>query len=116
MHDAALTLLKAMGIAEDNAYKPASHLSIGQQQRVAAARAFIGNPRLIIADEPTSALDHTHRDVFMTQLLDVADRAGSTVIFVSHDLGLARHFDRSIALADLNRAAHQPDKPQSVNV
>lgn len=113
---AALTLLKAMGISEDDAYKPASHLSIGQQQRVAAARAFIGNPRLIIADEPTSALDHTHRDIFMAQLLDVACRAGSTVVFVSHDLGLARHFDRCIALRDLNRAACVPSQPESVNI
>ena len=76
-------------------------LSVGQQQRVAVARALYGTPALIIADEPTSALDTQTREQFIQLLLDCAQN--STVIFVSHDMSLAPHFDQQLGLADLQQ-------------
>ena len=76
-------------------------LSVGQQQRVAVARALYGTPALIIADEPTSALDTQTREQFIQLLLDCAHN--STVIFVSHDMSLAPHFDQQLGLADLQQ-------------
>ena len=80
-------------------------LSIGQQQRVAAARALIGRPQLIIADEPTSALDADSRSAFIRLLFNECEAAGSTVLFVSHDRSLASLFDHSVSLREINRAA-----------
>ena len=82
-------------------------LSVGQQQRVAAARALIGQPELVIADEPTSALDAALRDSFMALLLQQCRAAGSTLVFVSHDERLAGQFDEQLALATLNRAPQE---------
>lgn len=97
-------LLERLGL-DDPAMlnKPVAELSIGQQQRVAAARALLGKPELVIADEPTSALDADTRDRFIELLLAETNRAGSTTLFVSHDQSLASHFDRSIALEEVNR-------------
>lgn len=83
----------------------AGSLSIGQQQRVAAARALIGQPELVIADEPTSALDADTRESFIRLLFDECRAAGSSLLFVSHDQSLAPLFDRQLSLAELNRAA-----------
>lgn len=84
--------------------KPVTELSIGQQQRVAAARALMGHPQIIIADEPTSALDHDNREAFIELLLEQADQANSTLIFVSHDPTLEKLFTRSIDLTTVNQA------------
>jgi putative ABC transport system ATP-binding protein len=73
-------------------------LSVGQQQRVAAARALIGGPQLLIADEPTSALDADNRDAFLHLLLTECTRHGTGVVFVSHDMSLAHQFDRTVML------------------
>ncbi len=81
-----------------------SDLSIGQQQRVAAARALLGAPQLIIADEPTSALDTENREAFMELLFAEANASKATLLFVSHDIGLASAFDHSVSLPDVNRA------------
>ena len=83
--------------------KPVTSLSIGQQQRVAAARALIGQPELIIADEPTSALDSDRRQRFLELLFREVDSCGSTLIFVSHDASLEKLFDRSILLSEINK-------------
>lgn len=80
-------------------------LSIGQQQRVASARALIGSPQLIIADEPTSALDADSRRAFIRLLFNECEAAGSTVLFVSHDRSLESLFDHSVSLREINRAA-----------
>lgn len=100
----ARALLAALGLGETLWRRPVGQLSVGQQQRVAAARALIGAPALIIADEPTSSLDADARDAFIDLLLDQARRCGSAVLFVSHDRALAAHFDRSVALAELSTA------------
>ncbi len=87
--------------------KPAGELSVGQQQRVAAARALIGRPEILIADEPTSALDAERQQVFIDLLLQESAAVGAALVFVSHDWRLAAHFDRSIALQEINAAARE---------
>ena len=102
----ALRLLKRLGL-DDQALlnRNVTELSVGQQQRVAAARALIGNPSLIIADEPTSALDADSRDRFIELLSEEAQKTGAALLFVSHDGALAPLFDRAVDLAEINRAA-----------
>jgi putative ABC transport system ATP-binding protein len=82
-----------------------TELSVGQQQRVAVARALIGYPEIIIADEPTSALDSDTRDIFLDLLLQECRTAGTTVVFVSHDAALAKGFDRCFNLSHINRVS-----------
>ena len=105
----AARLLSSLGIDEDLRSRKTTDLSVGQQQRVAAARALIGRPELIIADEPTSSLDAGHRGEFIDLLLSECGRSNSTVIFVSHDASLASNFDVSIDLQQINAAVHQSD-------
>jgi putative ABC transport system ATP-binding protein len=73
---------------------PASRLSVGQQQRVAVARALIGAPDLIVADEPTSALDADTQTAFLDLLFQQARAGGISLLMVSHDARLADRFDR----------------------
>ena len=75
-----------------------SELSVGQQQRVAAARALIGSPEILIADEPTSALDAANRETFIELLFKECAESKATLIFVSHDFSLAPLFDRSLQM------------------
>ncbi|MBX7058824.1 MAG: ABC transporter ATP-binding protein [Leptospirales bacterium] len=102
--DAARELAAHLGI-ETALDKAVLELSVGQQQRVAAARALIGAPELIIADEPTSALDADHRESFIRLLFQECKNSGSTLLFVSHDQSLAPLFDRSVSLPQINRSA-----------
>ena len=95
----ATRLLDALDIDRELWLRPANRLSVGQQQRIAAARALLGKPEIIIADEPTSALDASRQAAFLDLLLAEADAAGSSVLFVSHDLALAGHFERTLELA-----------------
>jgi len=96
-------LLKSLALGEQLAEKsPVTELSVGQQQRVAAARALIGNPELIIADEPTSALDADLRHSFLELLFGECKKAGSTLLFVSHDSSLSEHFNRKISMDEIN--------------
>ena len=71
---------------------------------MAVARALIGGPDLLIADEPTSALDSDNRDRFIELLDTHRKRFNCSLLFVSHDLSLAKHFDRAIDLNTLNKA------------
>lgn len=97
-------LLRQVGLPSALWARPAAALSVGQQQRVAAARALIGQPEVVIADEPTSALDAARRDAFMDLLLGECRAIGASLVFVSHDERLAERFDERLALAGLNRA------------
>ena len=83
--------------------QPAGQLSLGQQQRVAAARALIGAPDLVLADEPSSALDDANTTVFFDLLMAGLDRTRQMLVVVSHDARLAPRFDRVINMQDLIR-------------
>ncbi|MBT1450106.1 ABC transporter ATP-binding protein [Glaciecola sp. XM2] len=88
----------------DCLHKKASELSVGQQQRVAIARALANKPDILLVDEPTSALDASARDAFMKVLIDVTNKYGSTLIFVSHDAHLQSYFETVIDMQTLNTA------------
>jgi putative ABC transport system ATP-binding protein len=103
----AAMLLEHMGLPAGLARRNPLELSVGQQQRVAAARALIGRPDIVIADEPTSALDAALRDGFMQLLLGECREAGSTLVFVSHDERLAKSFDRAVSLPSINTATSE---------
>jgi putative ABC transport system ATP-binding protein len=103
--DEARRLLAELDLDETLWRRPVTQLSVGQQQRVAAARALIGEPELVIADEPTSALDAARQAAFLDLLARECVQAGATLIFVSHDSRLASHCSRAVALADLQRQA-----------
>ena len=79
--------------------RPARSLSVGQQQRVAAARALIGDPELVLADEPTSALDRPLAEALLELMLNRCRAVGAALVFVSHDRTLAGAFDRVLELA-----------------
>jgi putative ABC transport system ATP-binding protein len=100
---AASHLLESMGLGASLLGRKATDLSVGQQQRVAAARALIGAPEFIIADEPTSSLDADTRQAFLGLLRGQCDRFASTLLFVSHDRQLAATFDREVNLPSINR-------------
>lgn len=96
----------ALGLGDDVfAARRAATLSVGQQQRVAAARAMIGAPPLIVADEPTSALDADSQAAFLDLLFAQCAEAGATLLMVSHDARLGAHFERVVDIADLTRPA-----------
>ncbi len=96
---AAGRLLEALGLPLDAlAGRTVAQLSVGQQQRVAAARALLGRPRLVLADEPTSALDPENRDAFLKQLEALQQAEGCALLCVSHDPALSPFFDRTLTL------------------
>lgn len=103
--DEARRLLSHLDLNPDLQNRPVTELSVGQQQRVAAARALIGGPEILIADEPTSSLDAERQDDFLDLLLKECSDSNASVIFVSHDKRLMSHFDRALALDEINRAA-----------
>ncbi|MCB6184931.1 ABC transporter ATP-binding protein [Leeia sp. TBRC 13508] len=105
LSEAATTLLHALDISD--IHLSVNQLSVGQQQRVAAARALMGKPALIIADEPTSSLDAERQNAFLHLLKNACQVAGSALLFVSHDLRLADTFDRTISMADINHAKRE---------
>ena len=103
-------MLARLGLDRDDLLARAvTDLSIGQQQRVAAARALIGAPELIVADEPTSALDEGTRGRFLDLLSAQCDEAGASLLFASHDTRLGSAFDRRVSLRELNRADSGPN-------
>ena len=102
---AAQALLRSLDLAPALWSRAVTQLSIGQQQRVAAARALIGRPEIVIADEPTSALDSDRQQGFLDLIQHECRQAGASLVFVSHDQRLAERFDRCIALNDINRCA-----------
>ncbi|VTU39523.1 Lipoprotein-releasing system ATP-binding protein LolD [Variovorax sp. PBS-H4] len=101
----AVQLLEAMGLPHALWKRQAMQLSVGQQQRVAAARALIGHPEVVIADEPTSALDEDRREAFLDVLVEACRANRSALVFVSHDQRIAARFGRHLLLPEINRAA-----------
>jgi putative ABC transport system ATP-binding protein len=101
---AAAALLDHLGLRADLLGRR-RHAAAGRSTaRRHAARALIGQPELVIADEPTSALDFDAREAFLQLLFAECRAAGASLLFVSHDQSLAPLFDRSLSLAELNRA------------
>ncbi len=96
-------LLFTLNVSSSDWYKPAQKLSIGQQQRIAIARAFINKPEILIADEPTSSLDGDNREKFMSLLTALVAKNHTTLIFVSHDKTLSKSFDRSEAFSEITK-------------
>jgi len=114
--DEALRLLNHLDMGDDALiHKSVTELSVGQQQRVAAARALIGSPEILIADEPTSSMDADRRTAFIDLLFRECDEAGSTLVFVSHDRGLQTPFDRIVEFEQLNNAAEEQLDMQAVS-
>jgi len=104
--DRAASLLEAVGLAERLHHKPAE-LSIGQQQRVAVARALANRPRAILADEPTASIDTAHKQQVVDLLKDTCGREGVALLVVTHDPDVARQFGRQLSLEAFNRAGRQ---------
>ena len=109
--EAARLLLSRLDIAPELLRQRADRLSVGQQQRVAAARALIGCPPLLIADEPTSSLDADRQETFLRLLRQECRTSNATLLFVSHNQSLALTFDTFIQLAELNHAPEQANPP-----
>lgn len=105
--DAAAHAMAAELHIEEYLDRPVTDLSVGQQQRVAAARALIGHPEVVIADEPTSALDTDRREAFLKLLFASCAKAEATLVFVSHDLTLQPLFSRVLDLTVLNHVARR---------
>ena len=89
-------LVSSLGLEREALKIPVSRLSVGQQQRVAAARALIGKPDLILADEPTSALDSDTTKKFLNEVMETFDSNKQAIIMVSHDAAIAPYFDTVI--------------------
>ena len=94
--ESALNLCKQLRLPDDIDQYKASSLSVGQQQRVAVARALIGNPSLVIADEPTSSLDTDAQQIFLDLMFEQISNNKSTLLMVSHDRSLAERYDLSL--------------------
>jgi len=105
--DEAIRLCQDLGLPRDVINARAGTLSVGQQQRVAAARALIGQPSLIIADEPTSSLDAATQITFLDLLFVQSRVHGTTLLMVSHDARLAEQFDRVVQMSDIAKAERE---------
>jgi putative ABC transport system ATP-binding protein len=105
-HDPAWAkhLLSEVGLRDRLNYKP-QKLSVGQQQRVAVARALANRPKLVLADEPTGALDAANAQQVLDLIRNLCREVSASLLLVSHDLNIANQLPRVLTLADLNRAA-----------
>jgi putative ABC transport system ATP-binding protein len=97
-------LLERVGLKDRIGYRP-RQLSVGQQQRVAVARALAGRPRLVLADEPTGNLDRRHAREALHLIREVCLESGAALLLVSHDTDVLEQFERHHDLAEINRAA-----------
>jgi len=89
-------LVAALGLDKEVLNTPVNRLSVGQQQRVAVARALLGKPDLILADEPTSALDSDTTKKFLNEVMEAFDSSKQAIVMVSHDASIAPYFDSVI--------------------
>ena len=99
--NSAISLCNQLRLPESILNQKASHLSVGQQQRVAVARALIGSPSIIVADEPTSSLDTEAQELFLNLMFDQISKNSSTLLMVSHDKSLTNYFDQVIDINEI---------------
>lgn len=99
--NAAMNLCDQLRLPESILNQKASNLSVGQQQRVAVARALIGSPSIIVADEPTSSLDTEAQELFLDLMFDQISKNSSTLLMVSHDKSLTNYFDQVIDISEI---------------
>ena len=104
-HDPAWAkqLLSEVGLADRLNYRP-QKLSVGQQQRVAVARALANRPQLVLADEPTGALDARNAQQVLDLIRKLCTQIGATLLLVTHDLDIAKQLSRTLTLSEINRA------------
>lgn len=95
-------LLEEVGLKDRLNYRPAK-LSVGQQQRVAVARALANRPKLVLADEPTGALDSKNAQQVLELIRNLCGEVKAALLLVTHDLGIANQLSRKVELAELNR-------------
>ena len=95
----AMELLELVEL-EEHANKLPAYISGGQQQRVAIARALANDPMILVADEPTGSLDSITADHIFDVFEHLVSDQGKTIIMVTHDMGLASRFSRSLTIAD----------------
>ena len=100
----ARRLLTEVGLGDRLHYRPAK-LSVGQQQRVAVARALANRPRLVLADEPTGALDPRTAQQVLELIRKLCQEVGAALLIVSHDPAIVAQLPRAVSLAELNRAS-----------
>ena len=100
----ATHLLTEVGLSDRMDYRPGK-LSVGQQQRVAVARALANRPSLVLADEPTGALDEKNAQQVLDLIRKLCGEVNAALLLVSHDLNIARQLPRVMTLAEINRAA-----------
>ena len=98
-------LLSEVGLSHRLNYLP-SQLSLGEQQRVAVARALANRPKLLLADEPTSSLHPVNKEDVVRLLWDMCDHYGCTLVLVTHEREVISHFDTTVPFLELNRAFH----------
>lgn len=95
----AIKLLKLANVAHRASHFP-TEMSGGEQQRVAIARAIANGPEILLADEPTGSLDPNHANVVFDLLLDLVKKSKMSMLFVTHDMNLAKRADRIITIKD----------------
>ena len=99
--NSAMNLCDQLRLPKSILNQKASNLSVGQQQRVAVARALIGSPSIIVADEPTSSLDTEAQELFLDLMFDQISKNSSTLLMVSHDKSLTNYFDQVIDINEI---------------
>ena len=100
----ARRLLEEVGLSNRLHYKP-TKLSVGQQQRVAVARALANRPTVVLADEPTGALDPANAQQVLDLIRNLCKEVNASLVLVSHDMDIAGQLSRQVSLSELNRAS-----------